>query len=79
MRIEHWIYTVPFVQRWHVFEMPVLGYLGYLPFGLECGLAAALIAGVEADRPAINGTARVGEPAGRVVPEVDLPARYRSR
>ena len=36
-----WIYTVPFVQRWTVFEMPILGYAGYLPFGLECGLAVA--------------------------------------
>ncbi|HEY0947647.1 MAG TPA: hypothetical protein VGD81_20355 [Opitutaceae bacterium] len=31
-----WIYTVPGVERWHVFEMPLLGYSGYLPFGLEC-------------------------------------------
>ena len=31
-----WIYTVPGVERWHVFEMPLLGYAGYLPFGLEC-------------------------------------------
>ncbi len=30
-----WVYHVPFVQFWHVFEMPLLGYLGYLPFGLE--------------------------------------------
>lgn len=31
-----WIYTVPAAERWHVFEMPLLGYVGYLPFGLEC-------------------------------------------
>lgn len=31
-----WIYTVPFVDAAHVFEMPLLGYLGYLPFGVEC-------------------------------------------
>ncbi|MDE3083652.1 MAG: hypothetical protein KGJ37_00340 [Verrucomicrobiota bacterium] len=31
-----WIYTVPHVDRWHVFEMPLLGYAGYIPFGLEC-------------------------------------------
>ncbi len=31
-----WIYTVPYVERWHLFEMPLLGYAGYLPFGLEC-------------------------------------------
>ncbi|MFQ5655941.1 MAG: hypothetical protein ACE5G5_00185 [Candidatus Methylomirabilales bacterium] len=30
-----WIYHVPFVGFWHLFEMPLLGYLGYLPFGLE--------------------------------------------
>lgn len=35
-----WIYTVPFVDRWHVFEMPLLGYAGYLPFGLECYFVA---------------------------------------
>lgn len=35
-----WIYTVPGVDRWHVFEMPLLGYAGYLPFGLECLLVA---------------------------------------
>lgn len=30
-----WVYTVPFVDFWHVFEMPLLGYGGYLPFSLE--------------------------------------------
>jgi hypothetical protein len=30
-----WYYTVPGVNFWHVFEMPLLGYLGYLPFSLE--------------------------------------------
>ena len=31
-----WNYTVPFFGRWKVFEMPVLGFLGFLPFALEC-------------------------------------------
>lgn len=35
-----WIYTVPYVERWHLFEMPALGYAGYLGFGLECRLVA---------------------------------------
>ena len=35
-----WIYSVPFVQKFHVFEMPLLGYAGYIPFGLECGIVA---------------------------------------
>lgn len=30
-----WVYNVPFVSQWHLFEMPVPGYSGYLPFGLE--------------------------------------------
>ena len=34
--LAKWIYTVPYVDRWHVFEMPLAGYAGYLPFGLEC-------------------------------------------
>lgn len=38
--LEKWIYTVPFVDRFHLFEMPLLGFAGYLPFGLECALIA---------------------------------------
>lgn len=30
-----WEYTIAFVDFAHVFEMPLLGYGGYLPFGLE--------------------------------------------
>jgi len=30
-----WVYRIPFFDFAHVFEMPLLGYLGYLPFGLE--------------------------------------------
>jgi hypothetical protein len=43
--LAKWAYTVPFVQRWQVFEMPLLGYTGYLTFGLECALATAWILG----------------------------------
>lgn len=31
-----WIYSVPFVGHWKIFEMPVLGFLGFPPFALEC-------------------------------------------
>lgn len=30
-----WYYVVPYVGQFKIFEMPVLGFLGYLPFGLE--------------------------------------------
>lgn len=31
-----WIYTVPFWSDVKIFEMPVVGYLGFLPFACEC-------------------------------------------
>lgn len=34
--LAKWHYSVPFVHAYLVFEMPILGYGGYLPFGLEC-------------------------------------------
>ncbi|MCF8049946.1 MAG: hypothetical protein K9L59_01830 [Desulfobacterales bacterium] len=41
--LAKWEYAVPFVHRFQVFEMPVLGYAGYLPFGLECATAGHLL------------------------------------
>jgi hypothetical protein len=40
--LARWTYSVPLVHRFQVFEMPVLGYAGYLPFGLECTAIAGL-------------------------------------
>ncbi len=40
-----WSYTIPYADRWHVFEMPFLGYLGYPAFGLECAIVAGLVLG----------------------------------
>lgn len=40
-----WIYLVPFVGVWKVFEMPLLGFAGYLPFGWECAVIADAVAG----------------------------------
>ena len=39
----HWEYSVPYVQTFHLFEMPLLGYAGYLPFGLTCLAIADLL------------------------------------
>jgi hypothetical protein len=38
-----WIYTVPHFERPKLFEMPVAGYLGYLPFLLESAAALAIV------------------------------------
>jgi hypothetical protein len=47
-----WIYTVPFFDRPKLFEMPLPGYLGYLPFALECAAALAVLDRV---RPRLRG------------------------
>ncbi|MGH9692234.1 MAG: hypothetical protein ACRD4C_14345 [Candidatus Acidiferrales bacterium] len=31
-----WHYIFPIAQQWKIFEMPAPGYLGFLPFALEC-------------------------------------------
>jgi hypothetical protein len=47
--LAKWKYAIPYVQRYPIFEMPLLGYAGYLPFGLECAAVASLLAGIDAD------------------------------
>lgn len=46
-----WTYSVPFVQFGHLFEMPILGYGGYLPFGLEIFAIYALVFWLIQGRP----------------------------
>lgn len=41
--LAKWIYHVPYVGRFHVFEMPILGFFGYLPFGWECAWLASMV------------------------------------
>jgi hypothetical protein len=31
-----WLYTFPMFQHWKIFEMPAPGFLGFLPFALDC-------------------------------------------
>ncbi len=45
--LARWVYAVPFVHRFQIFEMPLLGYAGYLPFGLECAVIAEIVFGVQ--------------------------------
>jgi hypothetical protein len=54
--LAKWKYQIPFVQRFSVFEMPILGYAGYLPFGLECGVIADLVIKItkQNDKPLPN-------------------------
>jgi hypothetical protein len=33
-----WVYSIPYVNYGYLFEMPLLGYIGYLPFGVYCSV-----------------------------------------
>ena len=41
--LAHWRYSVPYVHAFEVFHMPLLGYSGYLPFGIECLAVGGLV------------------------------------
>jgi hypothetical protein len=61
-----WVYQVPFVDFLHIFEMPLLGYGGYLPFALELFAIYHLVVGL---RPGDENRAFVQvTPAGRDLP-----------
>lgn len=68
---NYWVYDLPFVNVIHVFsEMPLLGYFGYLPFGVQCWawwLLAAHVLQFDPDfDPALVGLP--GEPGVSKVP-----------
>lgn len=44
--LAEWHYSTTFGQRFPLFEMPLLGYWGYLPFGVEYALIMRLVAAV---------------------------------
>ena len=51
--LAKWAYSIFCVDRFKLFEMPLPGYAGYLPFGLECllTLEMAVPGGIEAPHP----------------------------
>jgi hypothetical protein len=48
--LPKWAYEIPMVDFAHVFEMPALGYGGYLPFGLEVFAGYHFLAGLLGSR-----------------------------
>jgi len=53
-----WIYTVPFFEEAKVFEMPLLGFLGFPPFALECfsfGRALVVLGLLPEWEPGVSG------------------------
>lgn len=44
--LPQWYYTVPYLDFYKVFEMPILGFLGYPFFGLELFAFSSLMIGI---------------------------------
>ena len=41
--VAKWVYAVPLVHRFQIWEMPLIGFAGYLPVGVECAAVTAWI------------------------------------
>ncbi len=56
--VAKWVYAVPYVHRFQIWEMPLIGFAGYLPFGMECAAVTAWIC------PALVGWNPAGDSFG---------------
>jgi hypothetical protein len=65
--LPKWTYAIPHVGWLHVFEMPILGYGGYLPFGLEVyvayALARRLLSGINVPDVPVSSSAPIDRPS----------------
>lgn len=43
---SHWEYFLPYLNFWKIFQMPFLGYTGFLPFALEIFAIYAFLSGL---------------------------------
>ncbi len=57
-----WIYQIPWADWLHIFEMPLLGYGGYLPFGMELFALYHLIVGLFGEKTTAYVTAGLYPP-----------------
>jgi len=55
-----WVYDIPYVDALRLFEMPILGYAGYLPFGVLCAQVGGRLLG-----PAPRGNEKSSSPDGK--------------
>jgi hypothetical protein len=49
--LSKWTYTVPYLGSAKIFEMPVLGYLGFPPFAVECWVMYIFFASFLTQKP----------------------------
>lgn len=62
LSLAKWQYAVPLFQGWKLFEMPLAGYIGYLPFGIVCGFVVNRIFGAWEPQAATDGPVRPFRP-----------------
>jgi hypothetical protein len=67
-----WIYIFPILQNWKIFEMPVLGFLGFPAFAVECFVMFEFLVGLQRlviERPrypaAVQADGEVRSPVSR--------------
>ena len=44
---SHWEYSLPYLNFWRIFHMPVFGYTGFMPFALEIFAFYQLFTGIQ--------------------------------
>lgn len=49
--LSKWTYTVPYLSNVKIFEMPVLGFLGFPPFAIECWAIYIFCRSLLSDKP----------------------------
>jgi len=74
--VAKWLYVFPILQNRKVFEMPILGYVGFLPFAVECFVMYEFlrVAGgrlAVLGRPLIRSEASPLDSSGLSVPDSD--------
>lgn len=68
-----WYYYLPMVNFLHIFEMPLLGYVGYLPFSIELFAVYNFIMGIFGDKNS-NFVKLNGELTNSQIEFTNLPA-----
>ncbi|HEY0006135.1 MAG TPA: hypothetical protein VGB17_15250 [Pyrinomonadaceae bacterium] len=58
--ISKWTYTVPYLGQVKLFEMPVLGFLGFPPFAVECWAMYVFLRSLLGDGPKISSAGETG-------------------
>jgi hypothetical protein len=68
--LSKWTYTVPYLGNVKIFEMPVLGYLGFPPFAVECWVMYIFFRSLLSEKPLETGSIwiePVKERVGKIV------------